>query len=496
MTLTRANLARGTLWNVLGQGAPLVVAIFAIPQLVHALGAEKFGVLVLVWMFIGYFSLFDLGIGRALTQLVSERLDSPEQPNIASLFWTAMLLMLMLGLAGAAILLLAAPAVVNSLLRIPEDFRDEAFRSLQVLALAIPSVVLTAGFAGFLAARQRFDVINMLRLPMGLYTYVAPWLVVLSTPDLLVVSLALAFGRVLFLALHLVACLQIDPALRQLQLDSKSIAPLLRFGSWMTVSNIVGPVMVYMDRFVIGAMLSMSAVAYYATPYEVVTRLWIIPVALVAVLFPAFASLHGHDRNQLVRLFERGLRYMTILMFPLALVIVAFAKQGLHAWLGAEFADRSTTVLRWLAIGVFLNSLCQIAFALIQAVGRPDLSAKFHVLQLPLYLALLWFLLRDYGIEGAAIAWTLRILLDGVMLALAVATVVPECRKVVRAFTPYALAGVFVLSLFVFMNSLTVTVVSFCIFIAAFTLFCWHSLIEDDEKTAFMRRLQAVFSQR
>ena len=34
-----------------------------------------FGVLSLVWMFIGYFSLFDLGLGRATTKLVAEKID-------------------------------------------------------------------------------------------------------------------------------------------------------------------------------------------------------------------------------------------------------------------------------------------------------------------------------------------------------------------------------------------------------------------------------------
>ena len=47
---------------------------------------------------------------------------------------------------------------------------------------------------------------------------------------------------------------------------------LLRFGGWMTVSNIVGPLMVTLDRFLIGALISVSAVAYYATPYEVVSQ--------------------------------------------------------------------------------------------------------------------------------------------------------------------------------------------------------------------------------
>ena len=60
-------LARNTIWNLLGQVLPMVVGVVAIPPLVHSLGVDRFGVLSLAWIIIGYFSLFDLGMGRALT---------------------------------------------------------------------------------------------------------------------------------------------------------------------------------------------------------------------------------------------------------------------------------------------------------------------------------------------------------------------------------------------------------------------------------------------
>ena len=496
MRFSRASLARGTLWNFLGQGAPLVVAIFAIPPLVQALGTERFGVLVLVWMFIGYFSLFDLGIGRALTQLLSERLAVADEQHVSGLVWTAMLLMLALGIAGAGLLLLAAPVMVHSLLRIPAAFQLEALRALQVLALAIPAVVMTAGLTGVLAAKQRFDAINILRLPMGLYTYLAPWLVVQFSPDLFLISVALATGRAIFLVLHVVAGMRVAPGLRRPRIDAGAIKPLFRFGTWMTVSNIIGPLMVYVDRFVIGMLISMSAVAFYATPYEVVTRLWIVPAAIVAVLFPAFASLHDRDRRHVAELFDRGLRYMVVLMFPLALVIVAFARQGLQLWLGEEFAERSTDVLRWLAVGVFVNSLCQVAFALVQGAGRPDLSAKFHLLQLPLYLGLLWLLLRSHGIEGAAVAWTVRILLDAVMLFMAVRVIIPECRCVVARFWPYASVATGVLCALAMLDNPILATGGFIGVLAFFCVTGWRSLMADDERAWLLGKVNGIFHRR
>src|SRR5216683_6263083 len=102
-------LARNTVWNLLGSGAPMLVAVFSIPILIQGLGKERFGVLTLAWALIGYASLFDLGLGRALTQLVAKKLGAGEEREIPSLAWTSLLLMLFLGFLGTAAVVLASP---------------------------------------------------------------------------------------------------------------------------------------------------------------------------------------------------------------------------------------------------------------------------------------------------------------------------------------------------------------------------------------------------
>jgi O-antigen/teichoic acid export membrane protein len=118
-------LARNTVWNLLGQALPLLVALLAIPYLVAGLGTSRFGVLTLAWMVIGYFSLFDLGLGRALTKLVAEKLGSSRDEQIPRAVWTALSMMLGFGILGAALAALATPWLVGSGLEIPEALRVE-----------------------------------------------------------------------------------------------------------------------------------------------------------------------------------------------------------------------------------------------------------------------------------------------------------------------------------------------------------------------------------
>ena len=68
----------------------MAVAVVAIPSLIRVLGVPRFGVLSLAWTVIGYFSLFDLGMGRALTKLVADKLGAQQEHAIPGLAWTSL----------------------------------------------------------------------------------------------------------------------------------------------------------------------------------------------------------------------------------------------------------------------------------------------------------------------------------------------------------------------------------------------------------------------
>jgi len=410
-------LVRNTVWNLVGGGAPMIVAVVSIPILIRGLGKDRFGVLTLAWALLGYASLFDLGLGRALTQLVAKKLGAGEEREVPSIVWTSLLLMLLLGLVGTGVIALASPYLVRSLLHIPQALQSETLRTFYLQALSIPVLIGTAGLRGLLEAHQRFDLINALRIPMGVFSFAGPLLVLPFSKSLVPVVAVLVGGRLIACAAHLLVCLRVAPALGQrIAWHRPAVGPLLRFGSWMTVTNIVSPLMLTLDRFVIGGLVSMAAVAYYATPYEVVTKFLLVPGALVGVMFPAFSTSFVQDRNRTEVLYNRCIKYLFLFIFPGVLLTIGLAQNGLTLWLGPDFAQHSFRVLQWLAGGVFLNCLAFVPFTLVQGAGRPDLTAKLHLIELPFYLLALRWLISAYGIEGAAIAWTVRVGADALVL--------------------------------------------------------------------------------
>ena len=482
-------LARNTLWNLLGQGAPLLVAGVSIPILIHYLGTDRFGVLTLAWVIIGYFSLFDLGLGRALTQLVAHRLGADQHEGTPALVWTALLLMFALGCVGTLILGLLSLWLVTSVLKIPASLQGESLHAFWVLAAAIPVVISTTGLRGVLEAHQRFGLSNAVRVPSGFFTYLGPVLVLPFSRSLFWVVAVLMVGRIVSGLAYLVLCIRIMPTLRKVALDRQTVGPLFRFGGWMTVSNVVGPLMTYMDRFLIGAVISIAAVAYYATPYEMVTKLLVIPGAIAGVLFPAFSTSFVSDRIRTALLMSRGIKYLFLALFPFSLAIVALAHPGLTAWLGAAFAGHSTRVLQLLAVGVFFNSLAQIPFALVQGAGRPDLSAKLHLIELPLYLALLWFAVGAFGIEGAAMAWTVRAALDMLVLFVLAFRLIPTQQESIRRMVLALGAALAVFAIAGLTNRLALQLAWLFVALLGFALVGWFRILSPEERAFGRRRL-------
>jgi O-antigen/teichoic acid export membrane protein len=417
MKITGSLVIKNTVWNLAGSAGPLAVAAIGIPFLVRGLGVDRFALLTIAWTLIGYLSLFDFGLGRALTKLIAEKLAVSDFETIPSAFWDSLLLLLGLGCFGAVVLAASCPWLVKHVLRVPAGMEAETARAFYYIALVIPVVTVATGLRGFLEAGQRFLPVNAVRLLMGTLGVVGPLAVLPFSRDIGVIIGALAVTRVFTSALYLYLCIQFMPALwSKRKIGATPIKPLLHFGGWLTLSNLLSPIMVSMDRFLISWMLSIGVVAYYATPSEMMLKLLAIPAALQTVLFPAFSSAMCSDQAQTRKLYRRGNEATFLSIFPITLVMVLFAGDILRVWLGEEFAVRSALVLQLLSVGILINSVGHIPSILIQSAGRPDLSAKLKLIEIPPYLAITYWMVLRYGIKGAAAAWVLRVLMDSALL--------------------------------------------------------------------------------
>src|SRR5579862_130590 len=410
-------LARNTALNLGGHVIPILVGLVTIPYVVRGLGSAGFGILSIAWVLLGYLGLFDLGLGRATTKFVAECLGRGELERLPGLVWTSLGYRMIFAVLGSVVVAAFVPFLVSRL-KVPSALVAETRLCFYILAASLPIVLATTALRSVLESAQRFDLVNYVKVPANISVFLLPAIAIAAGLHLPGIIFLLVIGRLLATLAYLAVCLKTFPILtKKFTFDPKLLRPLIIYGGWVTVSSVVSAVLAYGDRLVIGSLVSMEAVGYYTAPSEVTGRFLIFPASLVLTLFPAFSSLDAWgNKERLEKLYARSVKFLLLGLGPVLALVAVFAHEILRLWLGSDFALKSTLVLQILAGGILLNALALVPFTLIQGLGRPDVPAKFHLLELPLYVLTLWILVSRMGIDGAALAWTLRVGFDALLL--------------------------------------------------------------------------------
>ncbi len=485
-----ARIAGHTAWNLFGMCAPMVVALVSIPLFIQGMGTERFGALVIVWMLVGYFGLLDFGMGRAMTKITSEYMGLGRHHLIPNIFWTALLLMGLFGLGGTVLLGFCSEPLATQWLKITPGLQGEVRVSFLVVCLGLPFTVVVTGLIGMLETRQHFRLINLIRVPLGMATYLAPLVVLPFTNSLVAVVAALISVRILEFAIFMGCCLYHIPELRQnIHVDRRMIRPLLTFGGWMTTSNIALPLMIHIDRFIVGAVRTLTDVAYYANPAEIAVKFLIIPRAGVSALFPPLTMHLARGSDEADRLFARAVKLMLLVLFPPALALVTIAPEFLHLWLGPEFARESAFILQLLTCGVFVYAMSYLAFSLLQSAGRPDLSARWHLIELPFFVATAWWMTSLFGITGMAVCWGLRGLLDVLVLYPLALRFVPRAKPAVLRAGLCALLALLAMPMVILQDVFLVRLAVAFVLLVFYAAVTWFWLLHDQERSWVLQRI-------
>ncbi len=410
-------IARNSFLNLVGFTIPLLAGLVSVPVITRELGAARFGLLSLAFAILEYSTLFDLGLGAATTREVSASLAKRDE-NLSTLITGSIVSQMLLGSVGAMILIALAPVLVDHVFVIPANIRSEAVAVFRILALMTPPTLLFLTLRGVLEAAQRFDLSNAVRVPSSVATFVIPAIAASFGYSLPYIVAMLLISRVAICVVMVMVVNKAIPVLRwKAHLDWQALRPLFLFGGWMSVSNIVSPLLVYLDRFMLGSLIGLTAVGYYTAPFDGVMRLLILPASLMGAVFPSVSAMSAiGDHVSIHRIFNKAVaRTLLIVSIP-AVVIGIAGPMLLRLWLGPAFAEHGSMAIRILAVGVFVNAVAHVPSGIITAMGRPDVVAKFHVIELVIHVPIAWFLITRFGVPGAAGAWTLRVSFDAALL--------------------------------------------------------------------------------
>ena len=408
----RAGIRRNTLINLIGSALPIVVSLATVPLYLDVLGLGPYGILIIVWALLGYFGAFDFGLGAATAHRIAQ-LPGVKLTERSSLLSTAVVLGVGVGLIGG-LLLYGIGRVVIDITPMDATVRNQTIRALPLLVVAIPVANAFWVFIGAFEGLERFLTANALIVTSVITGQIVPLgVAVIADGDLTWVIASMVAVSAVNCALACVVCSRAVPLRAGRTFHGGLARSLARFGGWIMTTALIQLLFVTADKLVIGAMLGPRAVAQYGIPSNLVNRLVILPASLRRTLFPRLSRLDHADARSV---HETSLLPLAAAMVPITVVGIFAIEPFLSLWVGDAVASVSGPVGQILLVGYWLNTIAVIPFTYLQARRRPDLPAKFNLLEVPVYIGMLWAGLELMGIQGAAWAWTLRSLIDAILL--------------------------------------------------------------------------------
>jgi O-antigen/teichoic acid export membrane protein len=179
------------------------------------------------------------------------------------------------------------------------------------------------------------------------------------------------------------------------------------------VTGIIAPLLTTLDRFLIGSIVGPKAVTAYQVPYSLALQVIVLPWSVSTTLFPRFSATPDEESD---RLMNEAIRALKVILTPMIIAGILIMEPFLTWWVGSELAREGAYVGEIIALGLWFNGLAVIPFARLQGQGRPDLVAKCHLAEFIPYVAFLGFALYAWGLVGAALAWSLRMAVDAILL--------------------------------------------------------------------------------
>jgi len=405
------------IWNFFGQGWLLILAFIATPFIVHGLEVYLYGIYILISVVIDYFAFLQFGMGAASVKYIAQYLAQGDEDKIRMIFWTGAVSHFFMGLLGMIILIVFAPLFVDWFFHVPSDLRETALFALRVGSIGFLISMLSGMTSGVIRALGRFDLLNIMGIIFGTLQIAATVLLLIlgfSLKEIIIANVAVQSAG---LYCYWVYAKRLLPFLSKPVWDTNMLLHLFKFGGFVTISGIVGPILTNIEKIFLTALRSVSALTYYAVPFSLINRLSVIPSSFSSVLFPTFSFLQESDQEQINRdLHYRSTLYLFLIYIVPLVFFIFFGRPFLAWWMGIDFAEKSTMILIILGFAGLINAVAYPSITCLQAMGKPQLPATFHVIEIFLYIPAGYFLIKTYGGIGAAFAWFLRVLVDTILL--------------------------------------------------------------------------------
>ena len=374
---------RAAVWNYLSFGLGKLSVIVTITVLARLLGPDEFGVVGYAALAIAYLSVLqDLGFSAALIQRrsdVEEASDTVFTSNV------------LVGMMLTALVYVMAPYIAV--------FFHEPRVELLMRVLGISFTLEALGSTHLALLRRELDFRRKLIPDLG--RSLVKGVVSIGLALLGYGVWALVFGQLAGVMSSVVLSWLSHPWRPRLRINAALVRSMLTFGVPFMIVNVQSVIGANLDYTLVGRMLGDTALGLYTMAYKIpelaISSIWNV---LAQVLFPAYSSVQ-HDRYLLAKGFLATIRYLQIVIMPLALTITILADPLVRVLLGSDWLE-AIPVFRLIAVACLIHSIGTNVGDVYKAIGRPGILSKLGVVNIAV-LAICLVIGVRYGLIGVAV---------------------------------------------------------------------------------------------
>jgi O-antigen/teichoic acid export membrane protein len=496
---------QGIARNITSNWATLVVntliSFIIAPIVVNSLGSVYYGLWTMLLQFTAYLWLFDFGVRESVVKYVAQYHASGDDHELETTIRTAFSLygfVATAGVIGALGLAFSLPYFFN----IPPDAVWTARATAFLTGATVAQSFLSNVFVGVLMGLQRFYQVSRIGIffsvarAISIYVLMANGFGIISLALLqLVLSLVSAVICYVLCRMHLPQI-----TFRPMGLASANVRKLLHYGKWVLVSNLGDKVIFSSDAIVIGLLMPISTLAYYAIGGSLIGHLRSFIQAMAAIFNPLSSSLHAtQDSERLKRVVQGGARFAVLVGLAPCVGFIVLGERFITLWMGAEFGPTAGRVLAVLAAGYIVGLPYFTISGVLYGLGRHHIVALSRIVEGSVNLGLSVLLVKRYGWIGAAIGTAVphAIMVAGVLPFILPEMVRPNLREyfVWTYVRPLVASVPFWLACFGVERVLAPTTIATFMGYGALTLLaylpaCWLIALSADERIDIGRALR------
>ncbi|HEY5705662.1 MAG TPA: MATE family efflux transporter [Terrimicrobiaceae bacterium] len=397
-------------WNAFGTLFGIVITFLLAPLLIHHLGADQWGLLLLVWSITGVLGLANFGVGEATLRFIAHYYGDGDMAGVNRVLRATVTFYLSICSIISAFLFAGAPMVAQWV-KVPTGGQYPVEWLLRLAALLFSFGMITNAYRSIPMAMQRYDISSRIGLAQSMVRSLGVILLVLAGLGVVHIVAWEVLVAGAMLGVQIGVARRLLPGVRCFPAMSFSgMREILGYSVFSFLTHIFLTIYREGGKLILGNRVGTASVAYLGTPDNIAHRLHTVVVSGIETLMPRFSASRDPEsmRTLLVTSTWTAITCGVVLYFPLAVLMPDF----LRLWIDPDFARKSAAVGQLLTLSFIAPSGFAPIATLFRGMGKPSFVTLVMALAGLIVLVTTLLLVSSlgplgvgYGYVLSAIAW-------------------------------------------------------------------------------------------